>query len=87
MSTLSAAAQPTAPTVRGMALGRPFVSPLFDLLVIGGGLSLIVGATAWASGFRLSQAHVPAILLFGNFAHFAASTVRLYATPSIGGRS
>ncbi|TMQ24296.1 MAG: hypothetical protein E6K82_09170 [Candidatus Rokuibacteriota bacterium] len=81
MSTLSAAAQPTAPTVRGMALGRPFVSPLFDLLVIGGGLSLIVGATAWASGFRLSQAHVPAILLFGNFAHFAASTVRLYATP------
>jgi hypothetical protein len=80
MSTLSATAQ-QVPAARGIALGRPFVSPAFDLLVIGGGLSLIVGAAAWASGFRLSQEHVPAILLLGNFAHFAASTVRLYLTP------
>jgi hypothetical protein len=54
---------------------------VFDLLVIGGGLSLVVGAFVWAAGFRLRAEHVPAILLLGNFAHFAASTVRLYATP------
>jgi hypothetical protein len=81
MSTLSATVRPQAPVIRGLTLGRPFVGALFDVLVIGGGLSLIVGAVVWTSGFRLSQAHVPAILLLGNFAHFAASTVRLYVTP------
>jgi hypothetical protein len=81
MSTLSATARPEAAVMRGLTLGRPFVSPVFDALVIGGGLSLVVGAIVWLSGLRLSQAHVPAILLLGNFAHFAASTVRLYLTP------
>jgi hypothetical protein len=72
MSTVSA---------RGVTLGRPFVSPVFDALLIGGGLSLLVGPFVWASGFRLGEQHLKAILLLGNFAHFAASTVRLYATP------
>lgn len=81
MSTLSATARLQTPAVPRLALGRPFVSPVFDALVIGGGLSLLVGAIVWASGFRLNQSHVPAVLLLGNFAHFAASTVRLYVTP------
>ncbi len=81
MSTLAATERLTVPPSRGFVLGRPFVHPVFDVLFIGGGLSLMVGALAWASGFRLGPAHVPAILLLGNFAHFAASTVRLYATP------
>jgi hypothetical protein len=66
---------------RALPLGRMFVSPAFDFLLIGGGLSLLVGALAWAGEIRLTQEHVPAILLLGNFAHFAASTVRLYVTP------
>jgi hypothetical protein len=81
MSTLSATASLAAPSSRPFVLGRPFVHPVFDVLVIGGGLSLVVGAVVWAAGFRLGAEHVPAILLLGNFAHFAASTVRLYATP------
>lgn len=66
---------------RTLPLGRMFVNPAFDFLLIGGGLSLFVGALAWAGGLRLTQDHVPAIQLLGNFAHFAASTVRLYTTP------
>jgi hypothetical protein len=66
---------------RALRLGRMFINPAFDFLLIGGGLSLVIGAIAWAGGLRLTQDHVPAILLLGNFAHFAASTVRLYVTP------
>lgn len=65
-----------------MTVGRPFVHPAFDLLVIGGGLSLVF--TAWLS--LRSGGDLPAVLaanlwgviLLSNSAHFAASTVRLY---------
>src|SRR5262245_44143296 len=79
MSTLVEAAR--FGRTRALPLGTMFVNPAFDFLLIGGGLSLLVGALAWAGGLRLTQDHVPAILLLGNFAHFAASTVRLYVTP------
>ena len=62
-------------------LGRTFVSPAFDLAFIGGGLSLVFGAIAWAGGLRFGLADLSLVLLFGNFAHFASSTVRLYSKP------
>ena len=65
--------------------GRPFVHPVFDYLLIGGGLSLLVLAdlkrgsasvlTPW-----LKQ-NLWTLVLFSNSAHFAASTVRLYTKP------
>jgi hypothetical protein len=48
---------------RALPLGRMFVNPAFDFLLSGGGLSLLVGAVAWAGGLRLTQDHVPAILV------------------------
>ena len=62
-------------------LGRTFVSPAFDLLFIAGGLSLMFGVLAAAGGLRFTTADLTLVLLFGNFAHFAASTVRLYSKP------
>jgi hypothetical protein len=74
-----ALALPLTPT-RAL-LGRSFVHPLFDLLVVGGGLSLLV--TAWilvdpGGSARALAPWAPACLLLSNSAHFAASTVRLY---------
>jgi hypothetical protein len=60
-------------------LGRAFVSPAFDLLFIAGGLSLVFGVLAYGAGLRVTgEANLAIVLLFANFAHFAASTVRLY---------
>ncbi|REJ66821.1 MAG: hypothetical protein DWQ31_13485 [Planctomycetota bacterium] len=60
--------------------GRSFIHPLFDYLVIGGGISLIATIVIWQSGRSdiVPMAVVPLILLLSNSAHFAASTVRLY---------
>ncbi len=62
-------------------VGRMFVNPVFDYLLIGGALSLFVIPVVWwtAGGsaifdFRL----LPWFILCSNSAHFAASTVRLY---------
>jgi hypothetical protein len=65
-------------------IGRCFVHPIFDYLLIGGGLSLIViPAVYWLSDrsamFDFSM--LPWFILFSNSAHFAASTVRLYTKP------
>jgi hypothetical protein len=62
-------------------LGRTFVHPAFDLAFIGGGLSLVFGVLAYAGGLRFTMADLSLVLLFGNFAHFASSTVRLYSKP------
>jgi hypothetical protein len=85
MSAIGAAA-PLA-TVRRPAIdpGRPFVSPAFDYLVIGGGLSILVlGALqsgALPSLARVLEKNQWLIVFIANSAHFAASTVRLYTRP------
>jgi hypothetical protein len=65
-------------------VGRTFLHPAFDYLLIGGLLSLIVfAALAW------NPLELPilrgndlwAFILLSNSAHFAASTVRLYTKP------
>jgi hypothetical protein len=51
-------------------------------MFIAGGLSLVFGAVAYLGGRQFaSDADLALVLLFGNFAHFAASTVRLYTKP------
>jgi hypothetical protein len=66
----------------GVEIGRVFVSPAFDYLLIGGGLSLLLAMTLAMGGQRyvgpLIQSHEALIILLCNSAHFAASTVRLY---------
>jgi hypothetical protein len=66
-----------------LGVGRPFVGPVFDVLVIGGGLSLltVIGlrATGWLGD--LPRGVIPMLVLLANAAHFAASTVRLYTKP------
>ena len=75
----------------GALLGRAFVHPVFDYLVIGGGLSLCVAALLVTRPEYLAFGRIevggetitsfPWILLFCNSAHLAASTVRLYTKP------
>jgi hypothetical protein len=71
-------------------VGRAFVHPLFDGLVIGGGASLGVMAIVVAQGkfslggIQLAGFSIPlqaALILAANSSHFAASSVRLYTKP------
>lgn len=74
----------TAAAPQRRFLGKAFVHPLFDYLLIGGGLSLIVIPIARAiHGERalMSFDVLPWFILLSNSAHFAASTVRLYTKP------
>ena len=61
--------------------GKTFVSPAFDYMVIGGGLSLLlIGPLllfSWNSAAQVNSA-LPFLYLFLNTTHFSASTVRLY---------
>jgi hypothetical protein len=71
-------------TLAQALLGRSFVHPLVDYLVIGGGLSLaLTGVVLWLPryGQLLDNAALPYFILLSNSAHFAASTVRLYTKP------
>ena len=64
--------------------GRPFVNPVFDYLLIGGGLSLLATGVVLARPTWLSinaAVAVPYLALLSNSCHFAASTVRLYTKP------
>ena len=81
------------PAVGPLLLGKSFVHPLFDYLLIGGGLSLLVAALVYwpaataSSGdagnltFDERFAWIPVLILLSNSAHFASSTVRLYSKP------
>jgi hypothetical protein len=78
----AAAAAP--PGLRASLLGRTFLHPALDYLLIGGGLSLLVTAVLalrvdalqGLDGTRLAL-----LILGSNAAHFASSTVRLYTKP------
>jgi hypothetical protein len=75
-----------AQTSRGrpLQLGRSFVSPGFDLMLIGGGLTYPLILWLWwngASAAALIGVSLPILMLLVNQAHFAASTVRLYTKP------
>jgi len=77
-----AAAVPPAPS--SALLGRTFLHPALDYLVIGGGLSLLFTAVVAlrAQSLEAIDATTLALLLLGcNAAHFASSTVRLYTKP------
>lgn len=75
-------AHPTPSSAR--LVGRTFVHPLFDYLLIGGGTSLFVIPIAFiylgGRGF-MSVEMFPWFILCCNSSHFAASTVRLYTKP------
>jgi len=79
MSAIAVAA-PSAPQKRlWIELGRPFVHPVFDLLIIGGGLSLLfILALRLAGPVALPAGALWTVILLVNSAHFGASTVRLY---------
>jgi hypothetical protein len=66
-------------------LGRSFVHPAFDYLLIGGALSLGVALLASVQpaerGPLVPERWGAWMLLAANSAHFAASTVRLYTKP------
>jgi len=67
---------------RGLAaalLGRSFVHPVFDYLLIGGGLSLMLTAVVLSDrsrGVLFDFTVLPWFMLVSNSAHFASSTVR-----------
>jgi len=78
--------QPRSPSQ--MWVGRTFVNPVFDYLLIGGGLSLLL--VAWIVYLGADQkflrrftdpGNLAWFFLLSNAAHFAASTVRLYTKP------
>lgn len=63
---------------------RSFVHPLFDYLLIGGGLSLVLTVVVLLDpqrGDLVGPAALPYFMLLSNSAHFAGSTVRLYTKP------
>lgn len=81
MQATAAASATAAPRLQ---VGRTFVSPGFDLLLIGGGLTYpLVLWLFWdgASAAAWIGLSIPVIALLVNQAHFAASTVRLYTKP------
>ena len=63
----------------GSFVGRSFVNPGFDYMIVGGGLSLLATvAIVLTTGKWSSPAVLAFLILFSNSAHFGASTVRLY---------
>jgi hypothetical protein len=78
----------------GLGIGRCFVDPSFDYLLIGGGLSLpvialvlagpdapLVGPLAASLDALTTPMLLPVVMLLFSTTHFAASTVRLYTKP------
>ena len=65
-------------------LGTMFVGPAFDYLLIGGLLSWVAGAILLWGGFNFpdNDPYLWWAILVSNWAHFAASTVRLYTRPN-----
>jgi hypothetical protein len=67
-------------------IGKAFVHPVFDLLVIGSLASILLTLPLyWGGGptplARALEMQMPLLVLLSNSAHFAASTMRLYTKP------
>lgn len=62
-------------------IGKTFLNPIIDYLLIGGLLSILVipAAATVPTESMLPMVFLPLIMLVSNSAHFAASTVRLYS--------
>jgi len=81
--TATTFAVPATAARKPLQLGRAFVHPAFDLMVIGGGLSLCALAWMKLTGSSAPSLETVALLAFlVNSPHFAASTVRLYTKPN-----
>lgn len=80
MTTQAAPLPPPAPA-GWIVLGRPFVSVGVDYALVGGVFGLLLGCAAYGAGFRFDTKRFWALVLCTSYAHFAASTVRLYARP------
>jgi hypothetical protein len=87
MSAIAATARTLPARARVLVVGRTFLHPVFDYLVIGGGLSVLFaagvalrsrGAAPSAPAGLALTAALPVLIFVCNMAHFAASTVRLY---------
>ncbi|HET7294304.1 MAG TPA: hypothetical protein VFM88_17905 [Vicinamibacteria bacterium] len=74
--------------MNSLHVGRTFLSPTVDVLLIGGGLSLFFTVAVVATGGSTSPITAaiapvfPLVLFLVNMTHFSASTVRLYAKPN-----
>ena len=71
--------------VRAKLIGNCFVHPVFDYLLIGGGLSLVVAALVYLKAdltISLSAGWLPAFILLSNSAHFASSRCVVLADTS-----
>lgn len=70
------------PRLLSPVVGRCFIHPIVDYLLIGGGLSLLFIPAVYflsAGSLMMDFSVLPLVLLLSNSAHFAASTVRLYS--------
>jgi len=80
---MDAAVADSVPARVKAAPGTMFVGPVFDYLLIGGVLSWIAGAILFFGGYNFpdNDPYLWWAILVSNWAHFAASTVRLYTRP------
>ncbi|MFO0612609.1 MAG: hypothetical protein U0414_08485 [Polyangiaceae bacterium] len=62
-----------------VSVGNPFLNAPLDYALIGGLFGIAVGVIAYASGFRFDTDRFWLVMLATSYAHFAASTVRLYS--------
>lgn len=66
-----------------MRLGRTFINPAVDVLLIGGALSIPVALGARAAGLRFDVARMMPIVLLLSYAHVTASLLRLYSKKGV----
>jgi len=66
-----------------MRLGRTFIHPAVDVLVIGGVLSIPVALLARGAGLRFDVVRMMPLVLLLSYAHVTASLLRLYSKEGV----